>query len=111
MATVTKGEALFAPAAPFAQAIGEWQANYRKQPRAVRCARTQPNAPDRKNGIEELARISGVPSRRLRAYQTGESQWIHIDNADRLCMALGVALWVLADDFRTMKAWSKEAAA
>lgn len=108
MATVTKSEALFAPAAPFVEAINEWQTSYRKHPRAIRCARTPRDAPNRTNGMEELSRISGVPARRLRAYQTGESQWIHIDNADRLCIALDVALWILADDFRTMGAWRRE---
>lgn len=112
MATITKGEALFAPAAPFAEAINEWQAAWRKRNRGlIRSKRLPKDARYRECGIEELARTSGVPSRRLRAYQTGESQWIHIDNADRLCIALDVALWVLADDFRTMKAWNRETAA
>lgn len=108
MATIMKGEALFAPAAPFVIAIREWQTSYRKRPPGIRDPRSRPRAPRRTDGMEELSRVSGVPARRLRAYQTGESQWIHIDNADRLCIALDVALWTLADDFRTMQAWRRE---
>jgi len=103
-----KREMLYAPSAPFAEAMEEWIGERRRRYRAVRNSRTPQGTPVRTNGLEDLARLSRIDARRLRAYQTGESRYISIDNADRLCIALGVALWVLADDFKTMPAWRRE---
>jgi len=106
--TPMKREMLYAPSAPFAEAMEEWMGAYRRRYRAIRNSKTPQGAPVRTNGIEDLAKLSGIPSRRLRAYQTGESRYISIDNADRLCIALNVALWVLADDFKSMGEWRRE---
>lgn len=106
-----KRESLYAPAAPFAAAMEEWMAIYRKRNRAVRCTKTPQGSTVQMTGLEALARRSGIPARRLRAYQSGESKLIELHNADRLCIALGVALWVLADDFRPMHEWRKRNAA
>lgn len=103
-----KREMLFAPSPPFAEAIEEWQAAHRKRWRAMGASTTPQGAPVRANGIEELAKRSRIPARRLRAYVSGESRFIGIENADRLCMALGVALWVLAPEFKAMHEWRKE---
>jgi hypothetical protein len=106
-----KREMLYAPSAPFAEAIEEWQAAHRKRWRGIGNSRTPQGTPVRSNGIEALAGLSRIPSRRLRAYTSGESMWISIDNADRLCIALNVALWVLAPEFKTMGEWRKEESA
>jgi hypothetical protein len=79
----------YAPSQPFADAINEW----------VRCHGTEHTRDDNHNGLEQLAVRAGIPARSLRGYINGERQLITLTNADRLSMALGTSLWVLAPWF------------
>ena len=104
-----RDQELYAPAAPFAEAMRRWLDAYRAQMRARpfhaitaehRPNRPRPGSNDRYPGLETLARDAGFTSKALRRYLDGEAQWIGLDTADRLAMALNVPLCVLADDFR-----------
>lgn len=81
---------LYTPAAPFAAAIQEWTSRHDR-----RMAPPGAKLP----GIQALAHLSGIETRTLRAYTTGERPTISLTNADRLALALNIGLWVLADEF------------
>lgn len=115
-------EMLYAPAAPFAEAIREWLKLEAQRAKGhpfsgVTDGKRRNPGTGRKNlypGIERLALDARLPSKTLHRYLSGESQWILLDNADRLAMALGVPLWVLAEEFtsiRKVREMSKEVAA
>lgn len=93
-------EMVYTPAKPFADAIDEWIAEYRRRWRTERMNNplTPQGKPARVSGIEELAHRAGLPARSLRRYQTGESRHISIDAADRLATALGLPLRTIVDD-------------
>ena len=93
-----RDQELYAPAAPFADAMRRWLADHRARMRARPFL--SPASNDRYPGLEALARDAGFTTRALRRYLDGEAQWIGLDTADRLAMALNVPLCVLADDFR-----------
>ena len=104
-------EQLYAPAAPFAQAINDWLAQREKEAKAspyygITCRtsrryRTDVSARRRwkPTGIGQLARRAGLGERALRRYLDGETEWIELDCADRIAMALDIPLWLLADEF------------
>ena len=73
-----KREYLYAPAGPFAEAIRVFE---------------------RRLPLEELAARSNMGSRDLRRIRDGESIIIELDRADRLAIALGIPLPLLADQF------------
>ena len=83
----------YAPAEPFAEAIDLWlQRNWRL-------------------GLTDLARSAGTDVRTLRRYRSGESRHIELRQADKLCMALGIPLRCIAEDFRPHAEWAEEVAA
>jgi len=104
-----KNERLYAPAAPFVQAIREWVHDYQQRQKghpfhAIPC-QDRPSRPRRGGpaiypGLELLAQDAGTTSRALRRYLDDEIVWIGLEQADRLAMALNIPLWVLADDFK-----------
>lgn len=103
-------EQLYAPAAPFGEAIEAWLERERKRLKAMPALgyrrgkpgiRRDPfgHAVDQCN-LEELARRAGTTTRNLRRYANGETRWIELCVADRLAMALDIPLVMLADDFK-----------
>ena len=104
-----RNERLYAPAAPFTQAIRDWVRDYQSRQKghpfhAITC-QDRPSRPKRGGaaiypGLEILAQDAGTTSRALRRYLNDEIVWIELKHADRLAMALGIPLWMLADDFR-----------
>ena len=104
-------ERVYAPAAPFAEAIEEWlNVRKRRNRTAVADPRTTGARAHHRVGTRELAARSGVDTRQIARYLTGEAAWIHLNNADKLALAMNIPLWNLADEFKTMPAWRREAA-
>jgi len=104
-----RNERLYAPAAPFTQAIRDWVRDYQTRQKAnpyhaITC-QDRPSRPRRGGpaiypGLELLAQDAGTTSRALRRYLDDEIVWIGLEQADRLAMALGIPLCLLADDFK-----------
>jgi transcriptional regulator with XRE-family HTH domain len=94
---------LYAPVAPFAAAINEWLGRYQARTGATQFAgitlRNGQKSVMADRGITELANRAGIPARTIRRYIT-DQQWINLQNADKLAIALGIPLCLLADDFR-----------
>jgi hypothetical protein len=97
---MTTEKELYAPSQPFADAINEWCITHRCRLRdeQLRGISHAPHWFDHP-GLEQLAVRANIPARSLRGYVNGERQLITLTNADRLSMALGTSLWVLAPWF------------
>lgn len=90
---MTPQKETYAPSQPFAEAIVEW----------TRYHGSHHGHDHNHKGIEVLAVRARIPARSLRGYVSGERQVISLTNADRLSIALGVALSTLAKDFGTKR--------
>lgn len=98
----------YAPVEPFAQAIEEWlrrnDAVLQANPFAGICSELRPNRPrkgrnEKHTGLSEFAKRAEMDPRAIRRYLDREYKWIELDQADRIAMALGIPLWVLAEEF------------
>ena len=100
---------LFAPVAPFAEAIEAWLA-YQERLAGGRLNQQvgRNNTTDNVTiaGLGVLAQMAGSSPRTLNGYRRGEYRLIELRAADRLANALDIPLPLLADDFRPQSAWA-----
>jgi transcriptional regulator with XRE-family HTH domain len=110
-------ECVYAPVEPFAVAIDDWLRRYQASIGATQFAGIslrRPPSPSahgtrttrlRDRGIGEIAELTGIPNRTIRRYVNREQAYIAVENADKIAMALGIPLILLAEDFRTLPRW------
>ena len=100
---------LYAPAAPFGEAITAWLERQTRIAGGPLAYGTRPNGGGQCSiaGITVLADMAGVPSRSLWAWVTGDRAHIEQNCADRLALALDIPLCLLADEFKPLREWRK----
>lgn len=105
-----KREKLYAPSAPFGEAVDRWLDHQQRQIGIpVRDARHS-NHGNRNlaywgndiAGLKQLAELAGMDARQISRYRKGTARFIELGNADRLALALDIPLPLLAENFRTM---------
>lgn len=100
-------EALVAPVEPFVKDIERWLNSYGRRIQAAPWFWLE-RRDARHIGITRLAEEARISDKQLRRYLDREAYYIELATADRLAMALGTPLCVLAEDFESMQKLLRE---